>query len=426
MASVSAAVQHVKQQLQQQGLLQEVEPICRELGYAWRKRVLDPLLTLQLLLLQALAHCSLASLVQIAGLQLTPQALQRAFARLPLELLIRLAERLADRLAPPPQQLWNGLKVVIADGMSFLVQDTPELLGKYHRDRSTQSYPCPKLLAVMDYATGLIRRAIILPYDRNELACFARMFRFLHPGEVVLLDRAYGSFLHLQMLLAMQVHACVRLKKSLVSASWSTCRFRRKRKLGRGDWLVEWHRPQQRPCWMSLRRWRQVPEAILLRQIHYRLLRKGYRPQQGWLITTLLDEKQYPAGEIIALYGQRWQIEVDFRDLKATLGLRVCTGKSLAAVRKQVLGCVLVYNLIRLAMLEAARRLGTTPDRISFRGSLHWMLFSGELEQLQRVQVNPRRRRPTQPRRLKNHRKRYNRLNQPRADLILPICQAKQ
>lgn len=424
MASVGAAVERVKQQLQQRELLQEVEPICRELGYRWRRRVLDPLLTVQLLLLQALAHGSLVGLIQIAGLQVSPQALNQAFARLPLEVLLRLGERLVRRVALPLEpQRWHGLRIVIADAMSFLVQDTPQLLGKYRRHRGTQSYPCPKLLTLMDYATGLIRRTIILPYDRQELACFVRMFRWLTPGDVVLLDRAYGSFLHLQMLLAKQMHACIRLKRPLVSAPWSTCRYRRLRKLSRQDYLVIWHRPQQRPHWMSLRRWGQVPQQIVLRQISYRLLRKGYRTQHGWLITTLTDAQQYPASEILALYGQRWQIEVDFRDLKCTLGLRLCGGRTLAATRKQVLATVLVYNLIRLAMLEAARRQQTSPDRISFKATLLWMLFAAQPGALPPLPVNPRRRRHAQPRRLKNHRKRYNRLNQPRQALVRPPYQ---
>jgi len=429
MASVSLAVERVKQQLQQRQIFEEIEPVCRDLGYRWRKRVLDPLVTVQLLLLQALAHCSLASLIEIAGLQVSPQAINQAFARLPLQVLIRLTQRLAERFAvPPQQQLWHGLRVVMADAMSFLVQDTPQLLGKYHRfggPHGTNSYPCPKLLALMDQATGLIRKVIILPYDRQELACFARMFSWLRHGDVVLLDRAYGSFIHLRMLLERQVHACVRLKRCLVSAPWSSCHYRRLQKLGKQDYLVQWHRPQRRPGWMSLRRWRQVPQTILLRQIAYRLVRRGYRTHHGWLITTLTDAKAYPTTEVIALYARRWQIEVNFRDLKCTLGLRLCTAKSLAATRKQVLATVLVYNLIRLAMIEAAQRQKTPPDRISFKATLLWLLFSAQPEHLKQLPTNPRRRRDTQPRRLKNHRRRYNRLNKPRRVLVQPLYEAK-
>lgn len=429
MASVNGAMERVKQQLQQRQLLQEVDPLCQELQYHWRKRILCPVLSVQLLLLQALTRSSLQSLIQIADLALSPQALNQAFARLPLQLLILLLQRLAERFAPPPpQQLWKGLRVVMADAMSFLVQDTPQLSGKYHRfsgPRGTLSYPCPKLLALMDHATGLIRKVIILPYDRQELCCFVRMFAMLKPGDVVLLDRAYGSFVHLQMLLERGLHACVRLKRCLVSAPWSSCHYRRIQRLGKQDYLVQWHRPPKRPGWMSRRRWQKIPDSIVLRQIAYRLVRKGFRTHWGWIATTLTDHKLYGADEIIQLYARRWQIEVCFRDLKCTLGLRICTGKSLGQTRKQVLSIVLLYNLIRLAMCDAAAMQKTSPDRLSFKQTLLWILWSGKQQRLRRIDVNRRRRRSTQARRLKNHRRRYQRLSEPRENLLQPPYEAK-
>ena len=45
------------------------------------------------------------------------------------------------------------------------------------------------------------------------------------------------------------------------------------------------------------------------------------------------------------MYGLRWQVEVDLRDLKITLGLDVLKGKKLDTVLKEVQMHVLVYNL---------------------------------------------------------------------------------
>ncbi len=45
------------------------------------------------------------------------------------------------------------------------------------------------------------------------------------------------------------------------------------------------------------------------------------KPRTIYLATTLLDNEAYPTEEIAGLYGQRWSIEVRFRDLKTTMGL---------------------------------------------------------------------------------------------------------
>ena len=81
------------------------------------------------------------------------------------------------------------------------------------------------------------------------------------------------------------------------------------------------------------------------------------------LVTTLLDDQRYSAQEIGDLYRLRWQVEVDLRNLKITLGLDVLKGRKVETVRKEALVCVLVYNLVRLVMLKAARRQRVRANR---------------------------------------------------------------
>jgi hypothetical protein len=424
MASICAALDRIKQQLVQRQALEELPEICRQAGYRWRERELGPVLTVQLMLLRVLCNASLACLVQIANLEVSVQAVCKARKRLPLQVLMLWVERLCARARQEHGgQSWLGLRVVMADAMHFMVPDTPKLMrrfGRYTGPNPTLSYPCPKLLALMDWSTGLIRKVIVLPYGRQELSCFCRMFRHLSKGDLVLLDRAYGSFVHLSMLAAQGVHACIRLPRSTVTAPWANRKFIPVRRLGRQDQLVRWHRPPKPPGWMSRRRWQDIPETLLLRQIAYRLCRKGFRPHWSWLITTLTDQHLYPTRDIIALYNRRWQIEVNFRDLKSTLGLRLLHNRSIDSVRKEILCFVAIYNLVRLAMLESAEQQKVDADRISFRQMLTWMLWSGDKNRLTTIGVNRRRMRNTQPRRLKNYRRRYNRLNVARWKLVQP------
>ena len=55
------------------------------------------------------------------------------------------------------------------------------------------------------------------------------------------------------------------------------------------------------------------------------------------LITTMLCNKKTPANTIKKLYKHRWQIEVDFRNIKSTLGLKNFICKTPQMVIKEML-----------------------------------------------------------------------------------------
>ena len=175
---------------------------------------------------------------------------------------------------------------------------------------------------------------------------------------------------------------------------------------------------------MSKLRWLALPQELTLRQIAFRITRPGYRTHWAWIITTLTDPQRYSAEELVQLYAKRWQVEVQFRDLKTTLGLKKLSAKTAAGVRKELLMFVLLYNLVRQVMLESARRQQVDADRISFIDAVRWMLWSSPTEPMPLLRVNPLRlQRPTQ--KLKSARKRYGQLNQPRECLIKPASEAK-
>lgn len=66
------------------------------------------------------------------------------------------------------------------------------------------------------------------------------------------------------------------------------------------------------------------------------------------------------------LYGWRWEVELDLKHLKTTLGMDVLRSKTPQMVRKEIYAYLLAYNLLRTVMWEA----GTTHARQSLRLSL--------------------------------------------------------
>jgi hypothetical protein len=314
MATVSIALRQVKARLGELVSHEEVFKICRQTGHVWRDRLLNPAVTIELFLLQLLAGVAMAGLRHVAGIEATESAICQAKKRLPLWLLMELVGRSVPAEQAGEQSLWKGLMVYLADGMSFLVQDTAPLaaqFGKASNQRGTShGYPVPKLLALMDLTGGFIRRVVAMPAARQEYTCLSRLFSAVGCKGLLLGDRGLVSFTHLALLLDAGVHGCFRLPRGRVVRGAGKGNRRRIAKLGKQDLLVRWM-PTARPAWLSARRWVSLSQRQLeLRQISYRICRRGFRVQWAWIITTLTDPQQYPAQDLVELYSKRWQIEM--------------------------------------------------------------------------------------------------------------------
>jgi hypothetical protein len=217
--TLSHALRRVKRQLQRLVPDQQVEQICRDCGHHWRKRLLEPAITLHLMLLQLLAAVALGGVPAVSHVPVSGEAFRKAKLRLPLKLFYRLVRRVCPK-GLASASLWHGLIVLIVDGVSFLTEDTPDLCGKYGKSsngrRPSHSRPTPKLLAMLDLSGGFIHRVIALPWARQERTCLSRLFDVCPKGSLLLGDRGLVSHAHLAVMLQRGLHGCFRLPRWLV------------------------------------------------------------------------------------------------------------------------------------------------------------------------------------------------------------------
>jgi hypothetical protein len=106
-----------------------------------------------------------------------------------------------------------------------------------------------------------------------------------------------------------------------------------------------------------------------------------------------------------------------WRHLKQSLGMDVLRCESWRGVWKELLVFVLVYNLVRRVMVEAARQQNVEPERISFVDAWRWLREARRGEELPRLRVVPRRPGRVEPRAKKRRPKPYDLMNRPRAVL---------
>jgi hypothetical protein len=296
-------------------------------------------------------------------------ALTQARARLgaePMEwLFLRSSEEWAHRSAAADR--WRGLALYGVDGTTLRVADSPENRehfgghdsGRHKggREERNSGYPLMKLVVLMSLRSHLLAAAVFGPYATDERAYAVSLWDTIPDNSLVLIDRLY---LQANVLLPLMTKGA---ERHWITRAMSRTKFRVIRRLGKGDELVEFAVSSE-----ARRKDPTLPTHFDARAIRYQ--RKGYQPQL--LITSLVDEKRYPADEVRALYHERWEVELGFGEIKTDMLERLETirSKSPVAVAQEMWGLLIAYNLIRLEMQRIASELDVHPTRISFVAAL--------------------------------------------------------
>jgi hypothetical protein len=413
-----------------------ITKICQYLGYKCRERVLDPVTTVHVFLLQILhGNTACTALSRLAEVPFTATAYCVARARLPLALFEELLQHVCDALFPEIQDTgrWRGHRTWYVDGSSFSMSDTAELQARFGQP-SVQAkgcgFPVAHVLALFHAGTGLLLRVIASPLRTHDLRHAAIMHEELAEGDILLADRGFASFAHLALLFLRKIHAVFRCHQRQIvdfhvgrqhtgqrKSRRGLPRSRYIRRLGHWDQVVEYAKPTTKPKWLDDDTWARLPETLQVRELRYLTPQRGYRTRVITLVTTLLDPEAYPARALAELYLSRWQIELNFRHLKTTMGMEVLHCKSVQGVLKELHMFAIAYNLVRLVMLEAARRQNIPLDRISFIDALRWLRDAKAHTVLTELVVNPSRPDRIEPRVLKRRMKEYTLMTKPRRQL---------
>ena len=144
--------------------------------------------------------------------------------------------------------------------------------------------------------------------------------------------------------------------------------FRRGASLGSRNHLVRWAKSRVRPEWMSAEQYAEFPDELTVREVSV---------DGQILVTTLLNARQVRKSALDELYARRWNVDLDLRNIKSTLGMERLTCRTPAMCEKEAWVYALAYNLIRLLMAEAAAQAGVLPRQPSFKHAVQvWVAWS--------------------------------------------------
>jgi hypothetical protein len=436
---IGSVLEQVKGEVAEVLSRQNIEQICRELGYVWRQSTLDPATTVHAFLRQVLAGNTACDHVpHLTGLDVTGEAYCKARARLPEELFQRLMQAVAQAAIRSDEAAarWHGHRLWHLDGSGCSMPDTPELQQAFGQPGMQQpgcGFPVAHLLTLFHATSGLLMRMISSPLRTHDMGQAHRVHEALEPNDVVVGDRGFCSYAHLALLGMASVFALFRLHQRTIvdfrkrrahvlptagrkgRQAAGMPRSRWVKSLGKHDQIVEYFKPLQRPKWMSCEEFARLPATVLARELRYRVSQRGFRVREVTVVTTLLDAELYSATQIAELYQQRWEIETNLRHLKQTLHMDVLRTKTVAGIHKELAMFAIVYNLVRLVMLRSATRQGVAVNRISFIDGQRQLCHAPS--QLRKLGIVPDRPNRYEPRVKKRRAKEYDLMSKPRQQL---------
>ena len=450
MVTLTESLRHVKAHLADVLPDRAIRTAGTAVGHRWRDRALDPTVTTYLLLRQVLlGNPAVGELQRHSGLAFTDSAYCQARQRLPLAALRGLQRAVAGRvgaaLDDDPDARWKGHRVFFLDGSTFSMPDTSELREAFGQPAG-QAEGCGSpvahlLVRTFDARAGYLLRALPSPLRTHDLAKAALLHRDLRSGDVAVGDRAFCSYAHLALLRGRGRHGLFRAHQKLIvrfrphrryaapgtkgARAQGLPRSRWLKRLGKHDQLVEHHKPQERPRWLSAGAYAALPETLVVRELRSTIRIPGRRTRRVTLVTTLLDPKRYPARALAKLYGLRRQAETDLRALKQSLGLDVLRSKTVPGVVKELVAFGIIYNLVRRVMHTAARQQQVEPARISFVDAWRWLKHARPGQAVPKLRVNPGRPGRVEPRVRKRRPKQFPLMKRPRAELRQALLKQK-
>jgi hypothetical protein len=291
--------------------------------------------------------------VRVAG----KSGISQARTRLGWEPLRQLHDELVKPVAVRSTRgaWYRSWRLISLDGSTLDVADEKANEDAFTRpaaSRGSSAYPQIRFVSLVENGTHVLFGSQMDSYRTGEITLAKAVLPRMRSGMLCLADRNFFGFELWQLARGTGADLLWRMKKNMRMAC--------EKRLPDGSYLSH--------VYPSERDWRHKTNGQLLRVIDYRL--EGIEDSEPIyrLATTILDAAKAPAGELAALYHERWEIETAFDELKTHLrGARiVLRSKTPDLVRQEFYGLLMAHFAIRGLMHEAALQADEDPDRLSF------------------------------------------------------------
>jgi hypothetical protein len=313
--------------------------ICKDLSIEFRNRFYSPLTTLWMFIgqiLEADHSCRAAVARQYLGdvrcgnnpRSFNTSAYCQARKRLPCLFISKLFQATVEQSLKKCSSLfqWRGRNIKLLDGSGFLLQNNEAIQAEFPthvRKRKSHDIgnPSARIVALFSLSCGILLDYVLSPVvgaGTAETVLLIQLLRSITQNDIILMDRYYTGFFDIFILLKQGAHFVSKqhqMRKNLKTVV----------KLGPHDRLVQIDRTRR--CDVKNSPWieyyNEAPKQILLREIEIKVTDRNGRTKTVILLTSIINKEEYSAQDIAELYAERWNVELDLRSMKSSLGIQV-------------------------------------------------------------------------------------------------------
>lgn len=251
---------------------------------------------------------------------------------------------------------WAGLNLFAVDGVVWRTADTLEnhqvfeTQSNQHRENT---YPQIRMVCHMELTSHQLINSAFSGYRTNEMVLAEQLIDSTPDHSLTLFDKGYYSLglLNRWSQTGTERHWLIPARKDL--------NYEVLHRTGKNDCRVRLKTTPQ-----SRKKFDELPEFIEARLVSKTIKGKEYR-----ILTSMVDELRFPSDEMVELYRYRWEIELGYREMKQSLlnSQYTLRSKRPDMIEQELWGVLLCYNLIRLGMTAAAKKLDSVwPNQLSF------------------------------------------------------------
>jgi len=268
---------------------------------------------------------------------------------------------------------WRGMRLLALDSTTVSMPAEGALFEHFgrHKARGRQvRYPLGTFCALLAVGTSLILDYRFGPYDPGEVKTARPLLDAVGEGDLILADRHFAGSPTLGRILGRKADFLMRKNARLLIRNLPVIE-----RLGKNDFITD----------IPMDRAARKNDPSLPAKIRVRLCKCAWRSPEGkpveeWFVTSLMDKKRFKKGSLARCYHYRWQIETTFREFKVLFHADVLRSKTVENVEKEFCAHVLAYQLVRLLIVEAAKKHHKKPREISFLHAARWVIaFSARM-----------------------------------------------
>jgi hypothetical protein len=268
----------------------------------------------------------------------TSQSMAWLFAQITDLLVERLEPLMERRLAP----FATDIVAIDETTLDPVQKKLPPLRALPTGDR--QLLP-GKLAGLFDVRRQVWRTVeYVAEATQNEKVLARDLVARVAPGSLLLMDLGYFSFAFFDDLTDDGYFWISRLRNK---TSYTVCHT-----------YIQQHELFDGLIWLGKHRADRAKHAV-------RLVRVRHQGRTYEYITNVRDPGQLPAGDLVQLYGRRWDIEMAVQLVKQHLRLGMLWSAKPAVILQQVWAVLIIAQVLQALRFEVAQRLACDPFEVS-------------------------------------------------------------